>query len=297
MKTQAERRLGLALTALSVTLVWGAATPATSHAAPMYSITDLGPANGQGTGYNYSGSGLTITAGGQLRTLADPTGSGGPYAAQAFQAGSFTAANPGNASDPSGSYPYLYNSVTGRGVQLVAGGVSDVLALSSNGSAVGSGGGASADVPFVYTQANGMVNLSWGKFTTQIYPSPSGNYPVYSGINSQGLVVGAYWHGTGNESSAFINSLDPASFAHGGLDLNTLLPPKSGWVLTSATGISDAGQIVGYGYERPGEMRAYELTPVGNQVPEPSVLAFFGTLCAGLAVRAVARRRRERLSQ
>ena len=107
MKTQAERRLGLGLAALGMTLVWGAATPATSHAAPMYSITDLGPVTGEGTGYNYSGNGLTITADGQLRTLADPTGSSGPYAAQVFQAGSFTAANPGNPSDPSGSYPYL----------------------------------------------------------------------------------------------------------------------------------------------------------------------------------------------
>ena len=33
----------------------------------------------------------------------------------------------------------------------------------------------------------------------------------------------------------------------GGLDLNSLLPPNSGWTLTSATGINDAGQIVGYG--------------------------------------------------
>lgn len=35
---------------------------------------------------------------------------------------------------------------------------------------------------------------------------------------------------------------------------------------------------------------AYELTPVTNQVPEPSVLAFFGTVCLGMAVRAAARR-------
>ena len=296
MKTQAERRLGLALTALSVTLVWGAATPATSRAAPMYSITDLGAVTRDGTAYNPNPwVQLTITADGQLRALPIGTGMGGPYTSQAFQAGSFMAANPGSASDPSGSYPYLYDSAHNRGAQLVAGSSAEVMALASNGSAVGYSNGDSGARPFVYTAAQGMTNLSWGNFSTQINPSPSGNYPSYAGINSQGLVVGTYW--TDRGSSAFINSLDPKSFAYGGLDLNTLLPPKSGWTLTSATGISDAGQIVGYGYDASGEFLPYELTPVPNQVPEPSVLAFFGALCAGMAVRAIARRRRERLSQ
>ena len=159
--------------------------------------------------------------------------------------------------------------------------------------------GASGFLPFVYTTAQGMTNLSWGNFSTQMNPSPSGDYPGYGGINSQGLVVGSYGYGegTGAKISAFINSLDPTSFAHGGLDLNTLLPPKSGWTLTDATGISDAGQIVGYGFDPSGRFSAYELTPVGTQVPEPSMLAFFGIVCAGMAVRAAARRRRERLSQ
>ena len=83
----------------------------------------------------------------------------------------------------------------------------------------------------------------------------------------------------------------------GHLRINTLLPPKSGWILMSATGISDAGQIVGYGINPSGKYSGYELTPVGNVVPEPSVLAFFGTVCAGMAVRAAARRGKERLSQ
>ena len=295
MKTQAERRLGLALTALSVTLVWGAATPATSHAAPMYSITDLGTVTGQGTGYNSSGNWLTITPGGQLRTLTNTSNLGDAYSSQAFHAGALTVANPGNAGDASGTFPYLYDSARNKGVQLVAGNSAEVTALASNGSVVGWSVGASGVRPFVYTTAQGMTGLSWGNFTTQIYPSPSGAYPGYGGINSEGLVVGAY--DTGRGYSAFINSLDPKSFAYGGLDLNTLLPPKSGWLLAGATGISDAGQIVGYGLDPSGRQSAYELTPVGTQVPEPSVLAFFGIVCAGMAVRAIARRRRERLSQ
>lgn len=44
------------------------------------------------------------------------------------------------------------------------------------------------------------------------------------------------------------------------LDLNTLIPEDSGWVLQGATDINDAGCIVGWGTVR-GEQRAFLLTP------------------------------------
>jgi probable HAF family extracellular repeat protein len=43
------------------------------------------------------------------------------------------------------------------------------------------------------------------------------------------------------------------------VDLNTLIT-AAGWILTSATGINDAGQIVGAGL-RDGQIRAFLLTP------------------------------------
>jgi probable HAF family extracellular repeat protein len=43
-------------------------------------------------------------------------------------------------------------------------------------------------------------------------------------------------------------------------DLNELIPPGSGWVLTSAEGVNDLGQIVGFGTVQ-GRTRAYLLTP------------------------------------
>lgn len=49
------------------------------------------------------------------------------------------------------------------------------------------------------------------------------------------------------------------------IDLNTLLPLNSGWVLTSAEGINQAGDIVGYGTFN-GQTVAYVLS-----IPEPSV--------------------------
>jgi probable HAF family extracellular repeat protein len=44
------------------------------------------------------------------------------------------------------------------------------------------------------------------------------------------------------------------------IDLNDCLPANSGWVLLSATGINDKGEIVGWG-RKDGKIRAFTLTP------------------------------------
>ena len=43
-------------------------------------------------------------------------------------------------------------------------------------------------------------------------------------------------------------------------DLNSLIPAGSGWVLRSATGVNDAGEIVGYGTYQ-GQLSGFLLTP------------------------------------
>jgi probable HAF family extracellular repeat protein len=45
-------------------------------------------------------------------------------------------------------------------------------------------------------------------------------------------------------------------------DLNSLLTPNSGWTLREATGINDAGQIVGFGAFNGSFFRAFLVTPV-----------------------------------
>ena len=46
----------------------------------------------------------------------------------------------------------------------------------------------------------------------------------------------------------------------GMIDLNTLLPSNSGWVLIEANDINDRGQITGFGLHN-GLERAYRLNP------------------------------------
>ncbi|HVR37286.1 MAG TPA: Ig-like domain-containing protein, partial [Methylomirabilota bacterium] len=53
-------------------------------------------------------------------------------------------------------------------------------------------------------------------------------------------------------------------------DLNDLIPTHSGWELTAAESINDAGQIVGSGQFN-GQTRAFLLTPVANPDPIPFV--------------------------
>lgn len=79
--------------------------------------------------------------------------------------------------------------------------------------------------------------------------------------NAGGLVVGRAYHplepGGWEGARAFL-------WQHGALTaLNDLLPPGSGWDLTAAFGINDAGQIVGAG-TRNGRQQAVLLTPVGR---------------------------------
>lgn len=76
-------------------------------------------------------------------------------------------------------------------------------------------------------------------------------------------------------------------FSNGAMtDLNSLIDPASGWGLTSAFDINDAGQIVGSG-TMAGQDYAFLLTPI----PEPETYAM---LLAGLAVVGVAVRRHKR---
>jgi probable HAF family extracellular repeat protein len=79
-----------------------------------------------------------------------------------------------------------------------------------------------------------------------------GRNSVAFGINAAGQVVGAS-ENAGGATHAFL-------FSGSLLNLNSLLPPDSGWELTRASAINDAGQIVGTG-KRQSRLHAFLLTP------------------------------------
>lgn len=58
-------------------------------------------------------------------------------------------------------------------------------------------------------------------------------------------------------------------------DLNALVPASSGWVLEEATGINDAGQIVGSGSYN-GQRRAFLLQPAMQEDPLPTAFVLYG---------------------
>ncbi len=137
---------------------------------------------------------------------------------------------------------------------------SEALALNSSdqvaGDAYTAGG---EDHAFLYSQG-AMTDLgTMGTGSSQAF-----------GINSQGVVVGQF-----GGTTAFV-------YANGVMiDLNSLLPANSGWTLTSAQGINDAGQIVGFGSSADGAARAFLLDTgtlltgtlfTGTATPEPGSL-------------------------
>lgn len=75
-------------------------------------------------------------------------------------------------------------------------------------------------------------------------------------INSEGFVVGQFLSAEVS-LGAYIWSSNT-----GTIDLNGLIDPYSGWQLRSATGISDSGHIVGYGFNPNGEFQGFLLRPI-----------------------------------
>lgn len=109
----------------------------------------------------------------------------------------------------------------------------------------------------------------------------NGNNSEAYDINNLGQIVGSAQAGTSRSYSAFIYD---GAVMH---NLNDMIEPTSGWHLTSAEAINDAGQIVGYG-KYAGEDRAFLLTPSSNMVPvpEPASIGMFGLGALGLLIRA-----------
>ncbi len=101
-------------------------------------------------------------------------------------------------------------------------------------------------------------------------------------INSLGQIVGS---ATNN-----LTDLGRAVLFEDGkvIDLNSLLPANSGWLLQDATAINDSGQVLGWGtYNGTSESFLLNL----ETVPEPTTVLLFGVMAAVGVARTVRRQR------
>ena len=116
-------------------------------------------------------------------------------------------------------------------------------------------------------QVVGYGDIDTGTFFAFLYSAgtmknlgtlPGGVGSYAQSINDNGAIVGyAALQAAPSTPSSYNNSVM--------VDLNSLIDPSLGWNLSGASGINDAGQIVGYGVNPSGQTDAYLLTPVTNQ--------------------------------
>jgi hypothetical protein len=301
MVSLANRRSNLIL--VTLTLVAALAMAAPARATPLYSITDLGPNSDPDPSLRNTPTvdptmyvPLAISNSGQVSN--SPTNAS-VNSSWGFVSGAYGVENRA-LSPATNDYSWgAYLQTAGQEELIMPPGAATSAGrgVSSSGDVVGYSNSPTM-LNFVYSFAS-KAFLTLNLNNLQAAPPIAGIYYSafnYYDINAQNQVVGSYDYGNQGKWSqidhAFIASLTPRALGYGGLDLNTLLPPNSGWILTSATGINDAGQIVGYGIDPSGVYSGYELTPDSNQVPEPSVLAFFGLVGLCLGARELTRHRR-----
>lgn len=157
--------------------------------------------------------------------------------------------------NPQGNFlGFLWSSGKMQSLGTLGGAWSQAFAINDVGQITGQAyinGDVGADA-FLY---DGGVMQDLGTIT-----SPSGGNGQYSngyGINSTGVVVGESTYQK-NAASIVYHAF---VYSNGKMqDLNKLIPAGSGWVLSTAYGINDAGQIVGYGTHNK-QQRAFLLTP------------------------------------
>ncbi|HTQ10601.1 MAG TPA: PEP-CTERM sorting domain-containing protein [Fimbriimonadaceae bacterium] len=205
-------------------------------------------------------------SGGVMTNLGTLPGGDNSYATGINEAGQISGYSSAATHGPVVSF--LYSGGTMTNVGTLGGSSSQAFGINATGQMAGYSlvGGDAYDHAYLYSSG---VMHDLGTLT-------GGNSYGY-GLNDAGQVVGDDQSPT-NVNRAFVWSGGTMT------DLNTLLDSSgAGWSLSSAFGISDSGEIVGYG-NIDGIRHGFLLTPV----PEPATLTGFGCALVGL----IARRRR-----
>jgi probable HAF family extracellular repeat protein len=177
-------------------------------------------------------------------------------------------------------HAFLYTNGTMRDLGTLGGVTSSALAINASGQVAGSSQVGDGLTHAFLVSGSGSRMLDLGSL---------GSSSFGFALNVSGDVVGTAYVPNPNgptQSRAFL-SLNGAPI----VDLNSLVGNASGWTLTTATGISDTGQIVGYGNVN-GTPHGFLLTPMPRPVPEPSTLAVLGLATVAWCGRQAKRRLR-----
>jgi probable HAF family extracellular repeat protein len=162
--------------------------------------------------------------------------------------------------------------------------------------------GGSEDQAFIWDSVNGMQPIGdfgassmaydineAGQVTGHAWSLSSNTWHIFLWDSINGIQdLGALFEDTTSNARAINNSSQIVGFAYitggnskafiweperGFIDLNTLVPPDSGWELERAHDINDSGQIIGYGIIQ-GEKHGFLLTPVSELFID-AILNFF----------------------
>jgi len=98
-----------------------------------------------------------------------------------------------------------------------------------------------------------------------LYGTPFGSITTAYAVDEAGEMVGTATLGDGQQHALYFTDAD------GLRDLNTLLPPGSGWFLTYALGINNQHQIVGRG-EHGGQHRMFRFDVAAGQIRDLGLL-------------------------
>ncbi|HVW10749.1 MAG TPA: PEP-CTERM sorting domain-containing protein [Bryobacteraceae bacterium] len=170
--------------------------------------------------------------------------------------------------DPNSGGGHAFSYTTSGGMQFLAG----LNTVPSTAWAVNDAGEIAGDESPL-GESNAFIYL--GGIVTDL-GTLGGSQSFVAGINSSGIVVGSSDLADGSSTAFYYTGTG------GMLDLNTLLPANSGWVLQGAEGINDSGQIVGYGLFN-GTAEAFLMnTDLGAAAtPEPGTVVLL-TMGAGI---------------
>jgi probable HAF family extracellular repeat protein len=161
-------------------------------------------------------------------------------------------------------YGFIWDSSNGlRNIPTLGGDRAEALAINNLGQVVGVSEFSLTSTKshaFLWDEFNGNRDLG----TLESCPAET-DHSTAHGINILGQVVGRSC-AISVERPNGVNAVIWDE-TNGMIDLNTLIPVDSGWILETASAINDSGQIVGWGTLNGEEQCAFLLTPLSAPIP------------------------------